>query len=81
MKTNTTKLTKKQIKTNTINEQMAILRLFALEELKNGRDFEEVNDLLKSIVFDRDYCKDINVDAIRYLAKHDLGLHEYQIKK
>jgi hypothetical protein len=67
--------------TNTINEQMSILRLFALDELKNGRDFTEVNDLLKSVVFDRDYDKDINVDAIRYLAKAELGLHEYQIKK
>ena len=67
--------------TNTINEQKAILRLIALDELKNGRDFTEVNDLLKSIVFDRNYSTDINVDAVRFLAKEELGLHEYQIKK
>ena len=73
--------TKKQIAIfNTTNEQKAILRLIALDELKNGRDGAEVNDLLKSIIFDRNYSKDINCDAIRYLAKQELGLHEYQIK-
>ena len=70
MKTNTT---------NTTNEQMGILRLIALDELKKGKDFDEVNNLLKSIVFDRNYSQDINVDAIRFLAKEELGLHDYQL--
>jgi len=65
----------------TIDEQKAILRLFALDQLKFGRDFDEVNNFLKFIVFDRDYSQEINVDAIRFLAKEELGLHDYQKNK
>jgi len=63
----------------TIDEQKAILRLVALDELKKGKDFTEVNDLLKFIVLECNYSIDINVDAIRFLAKEELGLHEYQL--
>jgi hypothetical protein len=69
------------MKTLNINEQKQILRLFALDLLKNGHDFEVVNDALKAIVIDRNYSNDINVDAIRYLAKDELGLHDYQKNK
>jgi len=68
------------IENSKIKEQKEILRLFALNELKNGRDFEEVNNLLRLIVLERKYSKDINVDAIRYLAKQELGLLDYQKK-
>lgn len=64
----------------TIEEQKSILRLWALDLLKQGKDFEVVNDTLKAIVFDQDFSTEINVDAIRYLAKAELGLHEYQQK-
>jgi hypothetical protein len=70
-----------KMKTLSINEQKQILRLFALDLLKNGHDFEVVNDALKAVVIDRNYSTDINVDAIRYLAKDELGLHDYQKNK
>jgi hypothetical protein len=60
-----------------IEEQKEVLRLFALDLLKNGHDFEIVNDALNSICFDRNYDKNINVDAIRFLAKYELDLHKH----
>ena len=60
-----------------IEEQKAELRLLALDLLKNGHDFEIVNDALKSVVIERNYSKNINVDAIRFLAKYELDLHKH----
>jgi hypothetical protein len=60
-----------------IEEQKSVLRLFALDLLKNGHDFEIVNEALKSIVLERNYDKNINVDAIRFLAKYELDLHKH----
>ena len=72
------------MKTNiiyTIEQQMEILKWFALDLLKHGKDTEEVNNVLNFVVFDRDYSTDINVNAIRLLAKEELGLHDHQKNK
>jgi DNA polymerase III delta prime subunit len=58
----------------TIEEQKSVLRAFAFQNLNKGLNSEEVNENLKNVVVNLNYCNEINVDAIIYLAKQDLGL-------
>jgi len=58
----------------TIEQQKEILTNVAIQLLQKGQDFEIVNDYLKQYVINSQFDRDINVDAIRYLAKCQLGL-------
>jgi len=58
----------------TIEEQISILRAFAFQNLNKGLSSEQVNDNLNNVVINLNYRREINVDAIIYLAKQDLGL-------
>ncbi len=58
----------------TIEQQKEILTNVAVELLQKGQDFEMVNDYLKRYAMNSQFDRDINVDAIRYLAKCKLGL-------
>lgn len=58
----------------TIEQQKEILTNVAIQLLEKGQDFEIVNDYLKQYVINSQFDRDINVDAIRYLAKCQLGL-------
>lgn len=62
----------------TIEEQKQILSNLAVKLLLTGKDFEMVNDSLNDERIRLQFDMDINVDAIRYLAKAKLGLHDYQ---
>jgi len=55
--------------TLTINEQVKELKEVATEMFKNGKSTEYVIDALKTRVFNSGFSKEINVDAIQYLAK------------
>ena len=48
--------------------------LSTLLHLRQGQDFEIVNQQLRQYVINSQFDRDINVDAIRYLAKCQLGL-------
>ena len=58
----------------TIEEQKSVLRAFAFQNLNKGLSSEQVNDNLNNVVINLNYSREINVDAIIYLAKQDLGL-------
>ena len=58
----------------TIEQQKEILTNFAIELLQKGQDFEIVNQQLRQYVINSQFDRDINVDAVRYLAKCQLGL-------
>ena len=58
----------------TIEQQKEMLTNFAIELLQKGQDFEIVNQQLRQYVINSQFDRDINVDAIRYLAKCQLGL-------
>jgi hypothetical protein len=58
----------------TIEQQKEALSSVATELLQKGQDFEIVNEHLKRVVIKNQFDRDINVDAIRYLAKRKLGL-------
>jgi|APGre2960657404_1045060.scaffolds.fasta_scaffold76846_3 hypothetical protein len=58
----------------TIEQQKEILTNVAVELLQKGQDFKIVNDYLNQYVINSRFDRDINVDAIRYLAKCKLGL-------
>lgn len=58
----------------TTEQQKQTLTDFAIELLQKGQDFEIVNEQLSQYVINSQFDRGINVDAIRYLAKCQLGL-------
>ena len=58
--------------------QMLITK--ARKLLKFGNDFDVVNNELKQMAFELQLT-DVNVDAVRYIAKYQLGLHDDQMNK
>lgn len=57
-----------------IEQQKSELSVFAIEFLTKGINSDQVYENLKNVVYNSNYSREINVDAIVYLAKCKLGL-------
>lgn len=57
-----------------IEQQKSELSVFAIEFLTKGVNSDQVYENLKNVVYNSNYSREINIDAIVYLAKCKLGL-------